>query len=234
METDAPAVDTLAAPWRAVERRARRVVGAILLGVLATALVGASVPLWSSAESLQLAAAVYRSGTGSVLRWEVAPSDAWCVGLVALILPGIAAVVGWARSRSARSHAVPALAALVAGGSAGGRLSEAQRRARERGRQQEVTTQVRHYTEQHRPRLSAWTTLGGTFAILGGVWALVAVVLSAAGATSTVVGAFVAVYSWFIVLIGAVVVYALAHGAGALRRRRGAAPRPPATADRTP
>lgn len=213
-----PTLDDPAEPWRTVERQARLVVGAIVLGMLVTGAVGASVPAWSSEESLRLAASAYYRGTGSSLTWDVAAVSAWYVGLLVLAPPLAAAVLGWVLSRRRLSRAVPALAALLPAPSGGARLSEAQRRARERGQQQEHAMQLRHYTEQHRARTSVWTTLGGAFAILGGTWVLCAVVLAAAGATSTVVGAFVAVYSWLLAATGYVLGIALLAGVRAIRR----------------
>lgn len=226
------AVDPLT-PLRDADRQARAVARATVVGALAGMALAATIPLWSDEERLRPILAGSDVRQSVLWAWDIAPHDAWWAFGLVLLVPSVMAVVGAVvtRRRLTRAAAArpfqrslaisaPGPVATTATVTGPGRLTDAQRRARERGRQDGLATQQRHVVAQTRRRVSVWTHLGGAFALVMAVWFGVALAVSALGLQSTPMGVAVGVASWWIVLVPLALWVALGAARRALVGRR--------------
>ena len=217
-------------PLRTTDRRARTVAGATIGGTLAGMAAAATIPLWSDEERLRPILAASDVRDSFAWAWDLSPSDGWWAFGLMLLVPCLAAtagaVVSWRRLLraaaappfqvcAAESRPVPASAT-----SGAGRLTDAQRRARERGRREEISTQQRYAVIRAGRGLSVWTHLGGGFAVVVGVWFGTALVLAALGMQATPLGIGIATASWWIALVPVLAWEGFAAARRALVRRR--------------
>lgn len=237
MTSDLPGADPASAapadllePLRAVERSTRRLATRTVLASLAGVAAAATVPLWSAVDRLRpVIAGTYIQQT-ALWQWDIAPRDAWWAFGLVLLLPCV--LVVWAavlarRRLTAAAAAAPfqvRLAETTAGPGVG-RLTDAQRRARERGRREELLVQQRYVVQQTRKGSWLWAEIGATFAFILGVWVGSALVLAALGLQATMLGIAMAATSWGIVVIPVALWYLVPGARRALARRRaGTAP----------
>lgn len=217
-------------PLRVVERAARRVATTTVLASLAGVAVAATIPVWSEADRLRPVVAGSYVRQTVLWRWDIAAHDAWwALGLV-LLLPCLLAVSAAlvARRQLARSAASPLFQVRpteVAAGPGAGRITEAQRRARERGRREELLTQQRYAVARTRKGSTLWAELGGATALILGVWIGSALALSALGQQESTLGIAMAATSWWIVVVPVGAWYLVRSARRAVvRRRSGTAP----------
>ncbi|QCB94803.1 hypothetical protein [Cellulomonas shaoxiangyii] len=202
--TEAPVATDPLTPLREADRRARRTAAATVAGTLAGMAAAATIPLWSDEERLRpvLSAADVRQAVH--WEWDLAPHDGWWAFALVLLAPCLAAAAGAVVTRRRLTRAAGAAPFRARPGQAtagAGRITAAQRRARERGRSDDLRRQQQYAVARERRAVSVWTHLGGAFALVLGTWFGTALAVSALGLRATPVGIGLTVASWWVVLV---------------------------------